>query len=314
MDRPTALYAAGSSPHARGAPTVVLSWGALQGTIPAYAGSTRLSRTAVRHRGIIPACAGSTRDNGNLPKLARNHPRIRGEHKQVTGAWARLGGSSPHALGAHILCNLVEPIVGIIPACAGSTPRSGAGRKGGGDHPRMRGEHYASVADRYSSLGSSPHARGALLVPGATEGACGIIPACAGSTSSRAWATPPSGDHPRMRGKHRANLLMSLSVAGSSLHARGAPVQAGELGDATGIISACAGSTRRRGRPRGGRWDHPRMRGEHCAARCLACLMAGSSPHARGAPARWSRMPFHSGIIPACAGSTNTRHPRRRRK
>ena len=253
MDRPTALYAAGSSPHARGAPTVVLSWGALQGTIPAYAGSTRLSRTAVRHRGIIPACAGSTRDNGNLPKLARNHPRIRGEHKQVTGAWARLGGSSPHALGAHILCNLVEPIVGIIPACAGST-------------------------------------------------------------SSRAWATPPSGDHPRMRGKHRANLLMSLSVAGSSLHARGAPVQAGELGDATGIISACAGSTRRRGRPRGGRWDHPRMRGEHCAARCLACLMAGSSPHARGAPARWSRMPFHSGIIPACAGSTNTRHPRRRRK
>ena len=193
---------------------------------------------------------------------------------------------------------------GIIPACAGSTRPLPSWQRLLRDHPRMRGEHYASVADRYSSLGSSPHARGALLVPGATEGACGIIPACAGSTSSRAWATPPSGDHPRMRGKHRANLLMSLSVAGSSLHARGAPVQAGELGDATGIISACAGSTRRRGRPRGGRWDHLRMRGEHCAARCLACLMAGSSPHARGALEGRRRGEQGVGIIPACAGST----------
>ena len=50
----------------------------------------------------------------------------------------------------------------------------------------------------------------------------GIIPACAGSTSSlRRWVTSV-WDHPRMRGEHNWPLIWVRSNQGSSPHARGA--------------------------------------------------------------------------------------------
>ena len=49
---------------------------------------------------------------------------------------------------------------------------------------------------------------------------------------------------------------------------------------------------------------HPRMRGEHAASRRCQALPAGSSPHARGAPAIALIYRFKLGVIPACAGST----------
>ena len=234
----------GSSPHARGAP-----YGQAHGLVCGR---------------IIPACAGSTYRRALVGRAARDHPRIRGEHatqpycrsapgdhprmrgehKQVTGAWARLGGSSPHALGAHILCNLVEPIVGIIPACAGSTPRSRAGRNGGGDHPRMRGEHASPAFLAAPPAGSSPHARGALCERGRQVLVAGIIPACAGSTAGAGGNRGRVRDHPRMRGEHLIEGLGDAAEWGSSPHAREAP---GELVDVLvrgGIIPACAGSTR----------------------------------------------------------------------
>ena len=50
--------------------------------------------------------------------------------------------------------------------------------------------------------------------------------------------------------------------------------------------------------------DHPRMRGEHVLSRQDVRDAVGSSPHARGAPARGGGVEGLEGIIPACAGST----------
>ena len=92
-------------------------------------------------RGIIPACAGSTPGDrpGDWPP--GDHPRVRGEHQQ-TGHPGRVHqGSSPRARGARDREAGSVHSGGIIPACAGSTTRSGARTAWRRDHPRVRGEH-----------------------------------------------------------------------------------------------------------------------------------------------------------------------------
>ena len=114
-----------------------------------------------------------------------------------------------------------------------------------------------------------------------------------------------------MRGEHRARLLIPQRHKGSSPHARGAQC-ADALGcSVSGIIPACAGSTSRR--KSGSAWprDHPRMRGEHTKYLRASIPWSGSSPHARGAPARTVQSRQQFGIIPACAGSTQRRPYRR---
>ena len=75
--------------------------------------------------------------------------------------WLMLG-SSPHTRGAQGWPCSRPPIVGIIPAYAGSTSPARDPGLGRGDHPRIRGEHKDDN-NFYSTLaGSSPHTRGAL--------------------------------------------------------------------------------------------------------------------------------------------------------
>ena len=111
----------GSSPHTRGAPQEVSDDAEACGIIPAYAGSTRRSRSP-------------------RARLA-DHPRIRGEHCRSE--------YSPTAPGW------------IIPAYAGSTPPSGRFCACPRDHPRIRGEHAITMSSERSKAGSSPHTRGA---------------------------------------------------------------------------------------------------------------------------------------------------------
>ena len=156
--------AAGSSPHARGA-------------LPAHCGKPPSRR-------IIPACAGSTVFSSLIAFPSRDHPRMRGEHPIASDVGCGPLGSSPHARGAlgcdHLHCFQL----GIIPACAGSTTSGRSSRSSGRDHPRMRGEHAVTAGRVTACPGSSPHARGAPLYARALLPPSGIIPACAGSTTS----------------------------------------------------------------------------------------------------------------------------------
>ena len=93
----------GSSPHARGARVADLR------SVPSL--------------GIIPACAGSTLEPKWEGDVRGDHPRMRGEHRRTNHQSQLLRGSSPHARGAPLQVGLCRFAGGIIPACAGSTPR-----------------------------------------------------------------------------------------------------------------------------------------------------------------------------------------------
>ena len=168
----------------------------------------------------------------------------------------------------------------------------------------MRGEHKSIAFNLSLFEGSSPHARGALVVLGVEAAHLGIIPACAGSTQ-RDWQVPVLvRDHPRMRGEHLTVSASMTETVGSSPHARGAPGRLGACLRADGIIPACAGSTGARMPRVLACRDHPRMRGEHENEKIEDTPFRGSSPHARGAPQDRLRAVADLGIIPACAGST----------
>ncbi len=236
----------GSSPHARGARLERKLQHTLGGIIPACAGSTaqrqagKAGRTGSsphargaqidRHLssllfGIIPACAGSTYPMRRGRLQPEDHPRMRGEHLPYATRPTTARGSSPHARGAPtcLYGRVKQP--GIIPACAGSTFRAFRPSCQPRDHPRMRGEHIRGLWIAELAEGSSPHARGALSIRFTSARLLGIIPACAGSTPCMTWWLPLAWDHPRMRGEHHDAVRRDSESAGSSPHARGAPMQ-----------------------------------------------------------------------------------------
>ena len=147
----------------------------------------------------------------------------------------------------------------------------------------MCGEHFIISARGLGKTGSSPHVRGAPERFEAFARAVGIIPACAGSTTSIGHNWTGMWDHPRMCGEHVVLPPFFWTVSGSSPHVRGALARVGHLRPQPGIIPACAGSTRPNlDCPR--LWgDHPRMYGEHDNQQPDAYRPVGSSPHVRGA-------------------------------
>ena len=172
----------GSSPHARGTP------GVAERTPPPA--------------GIIPACAGNTTRPSSPSPAVRDHPRMRGEHALMNPAVVPVAGSSPHARGTRNEARGRSARGRIIPACAGNTIWSGCSRRGRGDHPRMRGEHVGLDPFKSLAKGSSPHARGTLPRRNPRRHGMGIIPACAGNTTSPWRGCESFRDHPRMRGEH----------------------------------------------------------------------------------------------------------------
>ena len=153
-----------------------------RGSSPHVRGARRRRPRPCAQRGIIPACAGSTLNESAMTSVLWDHPRMCGEHVSVSTLESYCVGSSPHVRGARNPLLPRQLLLGIIPACAGSTMRQTSSGRSPRDHPRMCGEHYKAVSRETFDPGSSPHVRGALS---AVHDACddlGIIPACAGST------------------------------------------------------------------------------------------------------------------------------------
>ena len=187
-----------------------------------------------------------------------------GEHVVSEHLHGHVQGSSPHVRGARHAIFVEFELDGIIPACAGSTPRHGSSPACRRDHPRMCGEHATPRTD--------------------TPDSTGIIPACAGSTSVCFLGKFLVGDHPRMCGEHFNCEEVALMRVGSSPHVRGAHLDRRLPRRESGIIPACAGSTWPASPPWHSSWDHPRMCGEHFIFGGDLPLTEGSSPHVRGAP------------------------------
>ena len=155
------------------------------------------------HHGIIPARAGFTpagHEGGSHPE---DHPRSRGvyllEHQS---SWL-VPGSSPLARGLphgpphSLTCSR------IIPARAGFTRARTATSWIAPDHPRSRGVYYEAILAPMTGPGSSPLARGLLILGDAGLQRHGIIPARAGFTTRRSSSSSGPRDHPRSRGVYR---------------------------------------------------------------------------------------------------------------
>ena len=178
-------------------------------------------------------------------------------------------------------------------------------------HPRSRGEHAHELDVDLTTYGSSPLARGTRAALPQPWAVFRFIPARAGNTGAR-WAPSRSTTvHPRSRGEHSSAPGLERHRFGSSPLARGTHRRG--QGDvlARRFIPARAGNTG---------WDfssptggtvHPRSRGEHAAGPLRPARGAGSSPLARGTRPMPDTLPLLARFIPARAGNTISRQPRR---
>ena len=146
--------------------------------------------------------------------------------------------------------------------------------------------------------------RGAQALLGFTLAITGIIPAYAGSTTSRCPAPGRLWDHPRVCGEHGIEGVIFLLDEGSSPRMRGARKADAACAVLRGIIPAYAGSTLPPPSRRPCCRDHPRVCGEHVSATASTDAVPGSSPRMRGARIPHVRRRLREGIIPAYAGST----------
>ena len=237
--------------------------------------------------------------------MARDHPRVCGEHVDRRLRPETLAGSSPRVRGTLSLMISSPTSYGIIPACAGNTGHRLSRRTWTRDHPRVCGEHTPPRASVSASPGSSPRVRGTHGTIGGARAGDGIIPACAGNTICLLVSGFRRRDHPRVCGEHFLLVEVDGDDWGSSPRVRGTRVHVAADLLAGGIIPACAGNTS----PAASRWandrDHPRVCGEHPVAGSVSRVRMGSSPRVRGTPAASDSRPLACGIIPACAGNTS---------
>ena len=154
--------------------------------------------------------------------------------------------------------------------------------------------------------GSSPLARGLLVVSKSALLITRIIPARAGFTTRRSAWRWRLADHPRSRGVYSSSRNQRFLLRGSSPLARGLR-RGGARGDGGWrIIPARAGFTSDTQCRKKWLSDHPRSRGVYSRYAEYAVDNEGSSPLARGLPTSVLRLCVQHRIIPARAGFTET--------
>ena len=110
--------------------------------------------------GLIPACAGTTFLHFHNETAPQAHPRLRGDYVLLSPFLITRTGSSPPARGLRNFRVVINGVVGLIPACAGTTHREQSDDIGAWAHPRLRGDYMLACYCHACMVGSSPPARG----------------------------------------------------------------------------------------------------------------------------------------------------------
>ena len=291
--RSRGVYITDTSPQARTA-----------GSSPLARGLPRMTVVLSQRSGIIPARAGFTDGQTSPEKDDADHPRSRGVYRFAGNRKNDLLGSSPLARGLQERARARRLGPGIIPARAGFTAQAITSAYKHSDHPRSRGVYVHASITAPVSGGSSPLARGLPFVHVSSHRRRGIIPARAGFTLATGGPPPGRADHPRSRGVYPHSERGPTQRAGSSPLARGLPVDPHHRRPTGRIIPARAGFTHYYPHSTKPQWDHPRSRGVYPADGQGKAAGSGSSPLARGLPARRRPATDSRGIIPARAGFT----------
>ena len=155
------------------------------GSSPRVRGKRWISAASVAKEGLIPACAGKTDRRSSRLLSLRAHPRVCGENYPRHVTQVMQDGSSPRVRGKPFHEAFSRFHGGLIPACAGKTRGAGQELRRNWAHPRVCGENLLHFAPIIRRPGSSPRVRGKLSELWSAVTGFGLIPACAGKTSSR---------------------------------------------------------------------------------------------------------------------------------
>ena len=172
----------------------------------------------------------------------RVHPRVCGEHRNLTRSNSTGAGSSPRVRGTYPIHNHVHPIPRFIPACAGNIDDTDPPPDHPSVHPRVCGEHMRMVFAINSVPGSSPRVRGTFSdfsIPTATDR---FIPACAGNIYAQQSMLLSVAVHPRVCGEHGLSPFLSFAIIGSSPRVRGTCRPPIRYARPRRFIPACAGN------------------------------------------------------------------------
>ena len=237
-----------------------------QGSSPRVRGKSRPREADPVEVGLIPACAGKIRDVCRRLYPARAHPRVCGENtpSEVIGRWT--GGSSPRVRGKSIPPHWSASCHRLIPACAGKTRGGRVRLLRASAHPRVCGENSGTARGSSPGRGSSPRVRGKPERRPGGDGGGGLIPACAGKTSTSSRAPRRRSAHPRVCGENAVHSLIGPAHPGSSPRVRGKQHRGRPILTRRGLIPACAGKTPRTSAPKCPHRAHPRVCGENLAS------------------------------------------------
>ncbi len=149
------------------------------------------------------------------------HPHSRGEHSASPSAVRLRNGSSPLARGTPSNSLACSTWWRFIPTRAGNTARRRLIVSPAPVHPHSRGEHPLFLESLQPSVGSSPLARGTLLLARRHPVPHRFIPTRAGNTTTRLFRRLFPPVHPHSRGEHFSTRSSDRFMIGSSPLARG---------------------------------------------------------------------------------------------
>ena len=274
------------------------------GSSPRVRGKLQGRRHRLPPQRLIPACAGKTWQGASRSPPPRAHPRVCGENAHAIHTLKARDGSSPRVRGKPRPQHRAGHRPGLIPACAGKTMVMVVSPAISWAHPRVCGENNTLPAQADVDAGSSPRVRGK---PGNTcTGATprGLIPACAGKTSTPSAAARRRPAHPRVCGENPGGRCRVLPGDGSSPRVRGKRASMAARRRSRGLIPACAGKTPVINVDVDVAQAHPRVCGENRWWARGRRRRLGSSPRVRGKLRGRRRPRTIWGLIPARAGKT----------
>ena len=194
----------------------------------------------------IPARAGNTKPTSSRRLTGSVHPRAGGEHHCDPNGDHCGFGPSPRGRGTLSSDGASRGRDRSIPARAGNTRDLRAETTPGTVHPRAGGEHGLDQPLVQLAVGPSPRGRGTHAGKAAERGSDRSIPARAGNTRPRPYASPTRPVHPRAGGERTRHRSHTGILAGPSPRGRGTPTQLRGRCCRDRSIPARAGNARRR--------------------------------------------------------------------
>ena len=173
------------------------------------------------------------------------HPRVCGGNPGKAASIAYVAGPSPRVRGKPLRDSTILLDLGSIPACAGETAMDPSILRMNQVHPRVCGGNIEPPVARPWPAGPSPRVRGKRDPLAEVDDKKRSIPACAGETSTSAYATSEKTVHPRVCGGNFGAPRRRSPAPGPSPRVRGKRAAVLIEVEDIGSIPACAGETRR---------------------------------------------------------------------